>query len=74
MKSILFGDLFENNSKKKVASFILMFVLTFIIALTMSIDGLPWWGYAIGILLPMGIWAWVKPHKVFEGCKFLEED
>ena len=74
MKSILFGDLFENNSPKKVASFILMFVLMTVMAITASIEGLPWWGYVLGILVPMGIWALVKPHKAFDGCKFLEED
>ena len=73
MKSILFGDLFENNSTKKMLNFALMFILFVIMSITISIEGLPFWAYILGIGVPVAIWSWVKPHKVFDGCKFLDE-
>ncbi len=54
---------------KKIFNYTLMFILLFVFAVTVSIEGLPMWMYIIGIFGPMLVWYLVKPHKVLEGTK-----
>ena len=59
---------------KRTTAFVLMLALTGIMVTTLSVTGLPFWAYILGIFIPIAIWALVKPHKAFDGTKFLEED
>jgi len=63
---------------KRFSDFVLMFVLSFVFALTLSVNGLPLWMYIIGIFGPMWIWYIKKPHESLKGTKlekyFLSEE
>jgi hypothetical protein len=66
-----FKNLCQNNV---IAGSACVFVLLAIICITVSIQGLPLWGYILGIFGPMGIWAWLKPHKALDDLGILGDE
>ena len=66
-----FKNLCQNNM---IVGATCIFVLLAIMCTVVSIPCWPLWAHVLGIFGPIGIWAWLKPHKALDNLEILGDE